>query len=118
MSTSLYQRARYWIANRLGRHYAATISILDRIGLAFGGTFVTRLLASGVGGIAHLSYWHTAAVAGIFAAVAAVQGILTTAVTGNPTMASLVSNTMRARRDNGTRVLHKVPIRPTRKATR
>lgn len=109
---------KVWLSRRLGNHYAAAITILDRAALVFGGTFVSRFMADGFHQVRDVGYLETCAMAGLAAVVAMVQGLITTATTGSPALASFASRTLRARRDNGYRVQHQVPIRPTRKATR
>lgn len=118
---TFFDRIKVWLSQLLGSHYAAAISIVDRAAVVFATTFVARLVGSGLDlhNLVSVSYLQTCAVAAIGAVVVLIQGVITTGITGSPAPASLVSRTVRARRDNGYRVQHDVPLRPSkRKATR
>lgn len=108
-------RLRRWLAQRLGTRYAAAVQIADRALLAFLAPFLARLIGGDVlqlGDLAALSWWKATALSGLAAAIAVVQSALTTALTGTPEGLSLVSRTLRYRRDLGARPMHTVPLRP------
>lgn len=108
---------RFWLAARLGVHYAAFVQLCDRALLAFFAPFLARLIGGDVlrlDALLSMSWWKASALAGVAAAVAVVQGALTAYLTGTPEALSLVSRTLRYRRDLGARPLHHVPLRAVR----
>lgn len=115
------QRLQLWLAVTLGDRYATVISIVERVAVVFASAFAAKAIASGlfsISGFTNLSYWQTAAGAGVAAALVALQSIITAAVTGTPDSASFVSQTVRAHRELGARVEHRVPLRPARRTAR
>lgn len=114
-SPTLLDRIKLRLAVLLGGHYAAAIRTVERAAGAFAAAFIGRALASplDIHQVLQVSYWETAAVAGLMAAAALVQGVITTAITGTPSLAGFVSHTVRAQRTIGARVEHVVPRRHT-----
>lgn len=113
----LIARLKLALASLLGTHYAQVVSAVDRAVTAFLIAFGAKAVASGLfstKGIVDLSIWQTAALAGLAATLSAVKSFVMIWLTGTPALGSLVSSTLRARRDAGRKVEHKVPLRPTR----
>lgn len=111
----MLSRLRRTLAAALGVHYAAAVQIADRAALAFFAPFLARLVGGDVlrlDTLLTMAWWKAAALAGVAAALAVVQSTLTVAITGTPEALSLVSRTLRYRRDLGARPQHHVPLRP------
>jgi VIT1/CCC1 family predicted Fe2+/Mn2+ transporter len=110
---SSVERVKRWLADRLGRHYAAAAELVDRALVAFVSSFAAKALGGllDIHQVASLSYWHTALLAGLAALVTFAQGLATAHFTGSPAALSLVSPTLRARRDYGRRVRHWVTVK-------
>ena len=110
---TLLHRVQQWLAARLGSRYAGVIDIADRgltaFLIAFGGQLVAADVFS-VGGLLDVSLWQKAGVAGLAALLSVLKSSVMTAITGHPALASLTSRTLRARRDLGHRVEHRVPV--------
>jgi hypothetical protein len=107
-----------WLADKLGTKYPAVVDLVDRAVASFLIAFAAKtILADGfdVAQIEHVSWWHTAALAGVAAAVSAIKSGIMTAITGTPALLSPVSRTLRARRDTDYRPQHAVPVRPPRR---
>lgn len=116
-AASPLERVRRWLEHKLGRRYAAVVSLTDRAVTSFLIAFAAKFFAGDVfdvGQVATLSYWHTAALAGTAALVSTIKSGVMTAVTGDPALLSVASSTLRARRGQR-RVAHRVPLRPAAK---
>jgi hypothetical protein len=109
-------KIKLWLSKFLGTKYAAVISTADRAATAFGLVFATKLIGGSgfsIAALAHWSYWQTAAVAGLLAAVSVLKSAIMTAVTGVPALLSLISSTLRAQRGITRKPQHSIPLRPT-----
>lgn len=117
-TTSLLNRFKAWLAKLLGYRYAAVIDLFDRTIGAFALVFVGKFIGSLADWhtVVVASYWQTAGGGLILAGVAFVQGLLTILITGQPQALALVSRTVRARREYGARVRHKVALHEGKKA--
>jgi hypothetical protein len=107
-------KLRDWLQARLGRNYPAFVSTVDRAVATFLEAFLAVWLAAGLDlpHLTNLSVWQKAATAGLTAALSVVKSLIVTRITGVPALGSLVSTTLRARREQPA-PQHYVPLRPS-----
>lgn len=111
------QQAKDALAALLGKRYAVTVQIVDRVATVFMLAFLTKVAGAGldVHTVVTWSYWQTAIGAGFAAALVVIQGVITTFITGQPTLLSPVSQTLRSFRERPPgRPRHNISIKEPR----
>ena len=109
---TLIARFLAWLSVQLGPRYAAVIQIFTRALGAFVIAVAVKAISLGISlpGITSLAWWHAVLFAGIGALIAFVTGLINTWIIGHPAFGAYFSATLRAQRDFGARVLHRVPL--------
>lgn len=109
---SLVARFLAWLAALLGPRYAAVVQIIGRVAGVFLVAMAVKAISLGISlpGITSLAWWHAVLFAGIAALLAFITGAVNTWVIGHPMFTAYFSATLRAQRDFGGRVLHRVPL--------
>lgn len=108
----LLARVQAWLAAQLGSYYAQAIQIVGRVFGVFVAAVVAKAISMGISisGLTSMAWWHAVLLAGVLAVIALVTGLLSTWLTGQPSIIGFFSSTIRSRRDFGQRVQHRVPV--------
>lgn len=111
-SSSLLARFQAWLGAQLGPRYAAVLQIIGRVIGVFLLAVAVKAISLGITlpGITSLAWWHAVLFAGVGALLTLITSVINAWITGHPAFLAYVSTTIRAQRDFGGRVLHRVPL--------